>query len=97
MGGVVGVLVAASAADAEVRAIGCYAVGRGNEDGVQIGFGEAALIFGDGGGDGFAGQGEGDEDGFAGFALRVGGMRQAIAPVERLFHDEGGEFHACLM
>ena len=79
--GVVGQLVVAAAAGAEVRAGGGDAVGRGGEDAEEL-----SLVAGVGGAgfDGFAGEGEGDQDG--GAAGRAG---EAVAAVEDAIDVEG--------
>src|SRR5271168_4184982 len=53
--GVIGVLVLAASAGSEMGAPGRYSSGRWRQDLVEFGFEEAALVFGDLGGDRFAG------------------------------------------
>ena len=64
--GVGEVLVLAAAAAGEERAGGGDAVGRGREDGDEVGLGKIFLVAEDAGADAFAGEREGDHDDPAG-------------------------------
>ena len=92
LGGVVGVLVMAASALAEVRARCEDAIGRRNQDLGQLGLGEAALLFGQLNGNGLAGKSERDEDRLALKAAK------AVAAVYGFFENKRLiEIHACLM
>ena len=86
LGGVIGVLIVTASAGAEVGTSWCDAAGRGGEDLVHFGFGEAAFLFGDVRGDRLTGERERGEDGFACLRGVADGPGQAIAAIDGFFH-----------